>query len=149
MKEPTKKEVTEQLKEVTEQLKEEIRSRSLNKEHHLNTLKQLGVAEDRIRELEQLTKGTDVFQVSHPSNLFWHRYADHGLRIYTHGDDHDDSKQLLTRIPLFTNHDGKADTQSKIELLGKLQKLLCEAYETFPDDTISIEMFMSEDYVNF
>ena len=133
-------------KELTEQLKEEIRLRSLDKEHHLNTLKQLGVAEDRIRELEQLTKGTDVFQVSHPSNLDSHRYADHGIRIYT---DNGSGKQLLTRIPLFTHHDGEADTQRKIELLGKLQKLLCEAYETFPDDTISIEMFMSEDYVNF
>ena len=141
MKAPTKK-------EVTEQLKEEIRLRSLDKEHHLNTLKQLGVAEDRIRELEQLTKGTDVFQVSHPSNLFWHRYADHGLRIYTHGDDHDDSKQLLTRIPLFTNHDGEADTQSKIEILLKLQKLLSEAYESFPDEYIGVEIFMAENNVN-
>ena len=135
-------------KEVTEQLKEEIRSRSLDQEHHINTVKKLGVAETRIRELEQLTKGTDVFQVSHPANLFWHRYADHGLRIYTHGDDHDDSKQLLTRIPLFTNYHGEADTQSKIEILLKLQKLLSEAYESFPDEQIGVEIFMAENGVN-
>jgi len=141
MKAPTKK-------EVTEQLKEEIRLRSLDQEHHISTVKKLGVAETRIRELEQLTKGTDVFQVSHPDNLFWHRYADHGLRIYTHGDDHDDSKQLLTRIPLFTNHDGEADTQSKIEILLKLQKLLSEAYESFPDEHIGVEIFMAENHVN-
>ena len=139
MKAPTKK-------EVTEQLKEEIRLRSLDQEHHIRTTKELRVAENRIEALEQLTEGTDAFQVSHPSNLDSHRYADHGIRIYT---DNGSGKQLLTRIPLFTHHDGEADTQRKIELLGKLQKLLCEAYETFPDDTISIEMFMSEDYVNF
>ena len=104
--------------------------------------------EQRIEELEQLTKGTDVFQVSHPDNLFWHRYADHGLRIYTHGDDHDDSKQLLTRIPLFTNYHGEADTQSKIEILLKLQKLLSEAYESFPDEYIGVEIFMAENNVN-
>ena len=141
MKAPTKK-------EVIEQLKEEIRLRSLDREHHINTVKQLGVAETRIRELEQLTKGTDVFQVSHPDNLFWHRYTDHGLRIYTHGDDHDDSKQLLTRIPLFTNYHGEADTQSKIEILLKLQKLLSEAYESFPDEHIGVEIFMAENGVN-
>jgi len=141
MKAPTKK-------EVIEQLKEEIRLRSLDREHHINTVKQLGVAETRIRELEQLTKGTDVFQVSHPDNLFWHRYTDHGLRIYTHGDDHDDSKQLLTRIPLFTNYHGEADTQSKIEILLKLQKLLSEAYESFPDEYIGVEIFMAENNVN-
>tara|TARA_R110002126_G_scaffold2289_2_gene13313 strand:- start:119 stop:538 length:420 start_codon:yes stop_codon:yes gene_type:complete len=133
-------------KELTEQLKEQIGLRSLDQEQRINTVKQLRAAEKRIEELEQLTKGTDAFQVSHPSNLNSHRYADHGIRIYT---DNGSSKQLLTRIPLFTHHDGEADTQRKIELLGKLQKLLCEAYETFPDDTISIEMFMSEDYVNF
>ena len=136
-------------KELTEQLKEEIRLRSLDQEHHIRTTKELRVAENRIEALEQLTEGTDVFQVSHPANLFWHRYADHGLRIYTHGDDHDNSKQLLTRIPLFTNHDGKADTQSKIEILLKLQKLLSEAYETFPDEYIGVEIFMAENGVNF
>ena len=141
MKAPTKK-------EVTEQLKEEIRLRSLDKEHHIRTTQELRAAEKRIEELEQLTKGTDVFQVSHPANLFWHRFADHGLRIYTHGDDHDDSKQLLTRIPLFTNHDGEADTQSKIEILLKLQKLLSEAYESFPDEHIGVEIFMAENHVN-
>ena len=141
MKAPTKK-------EVTEQLKEEIRLRSLDKEHHIRTTQELRAAEKRIEELEQLTKGTDVFQVSHPANLFWHRFADHGLRIYTHGDDHDDSKQLLTRIPLFTNHDGEADTQSKIEILLKLQKLLSEAYESFPDEHIGVEIFMAENGVN-
>ena len=73
-------------KEVTEQLKEEIRLRSLDQEHHIRTTQELRAAEKRIEELEQLTKGTDVFQVSHPANLFWHRFADHGLRIYTHGD---------------------------------------------------------------
>ena len=135
-------------KEVTEQLKEEIRSRSLDQEHHINTVKKLGVAETRIRELEQLTKGTDVFQVSHPDNLFWHRYADHGLQIYTHGEDHDDSKQLLTRIPLFTGYHGEVDTQSKIEILLKLQKLLSEAYESFPDEYIGVEIFMAENGVN-
>ena len=141
MKAPTKK-------EVTEQLKEEIRSRSLDQEHHINTVKQLSAAEKRIEELEQLTKGTDVFQVSHPANLFWHRYADHGLRIYTHGDDHDDSKQLLTRIPLFTNYHGEADTQSKVKILLKLQKLLSEAYESFPDEYVGVEIFMAENNVN-
>ena len=141
MKAPTKK-------EVVEQLKEEIRSRSLDQEHHINTVKQLRVAEGRIEELEQLTKGTDAFQVSHPANLYWHRYADHGLRVYTHGDDHDDSKQLLTRIPLFTGYHGEVDTQSKIEILLKLQKLLSEAYESFPDEYIGVEIFMAENNVN-
>jgi len=135
-------------KEVTEQLKEEIRLRSLDQERHIRTTQELRAAEKRIEELEQLTKGTDVFQVSHPANLFWHRYADHGLRIYTHGDDHDDSKQLLTRIPLFTNYHGDPDTQSKIEILLKLQKLLSEAYESFPDEHIGVEIFMAENNVN-
>jgi len=135
-------------KEVTEQLKEEIRLRSLDQERHIRTTQELRAAEKRIEELEQLTKGTDVFQVSHPANLFWHRYADHGLRVYTHGDDHDDSKQLLTRIPLFTNYHGDPDTQSKIEILLKLQKLLSEAYESFPDEHIGVEIFMAENNVN-
>ena len=135
-------------KEVTEQLKEEIRLRSLDQERHIRTTQELRAAEKRIEELEQLTKGTDSFQVCHPKNLFWHRYADHGLRIYTHGDDHDDSKQLLTRIPLFTNCHGEPDTQSKIEILLKLQKLLSEAYESFPDEHIGVEIFMAENNVN-
>jgi len=56
---------------------------------------------------------------------------------------------LLTRIPLFTNHDGEADTQSKIEILLKLQKLLSEAYESFPDEYIGVEIFMAENGVNW
>ena len=141
MKAPTKQ-------EVIDQLKEEVRLRSLDQERHIRTTQQLRAAETRIEALQQLTKGTDVFQVSHPANLFWHRFADHGLRIYTHGDDHDDSKQLLTRIPLFTNCHGEPDTQSKIEILLKLQKLLSEAYESFPDEYIGVEIFMAENNVN-
>ena len=130
-------------------MKEEIRLRSLDKEHHINTVKQLRAAEYRIEELEQLTKGTDAFQVCHPKNLFWQRYADHGLRIYTHGDDHDVSKELLTRIPLFTSHHfGEVDSDRKIEILVKLQKLLSEAYETFPDEYVGVEIFMAENMVN-
>ena len=135
-------------KEVTEQLKEQIRLRSLDQEHHIRTTQELRAAETRIEALQQLTKGSDVFQVSHPSNLFWHRYADHGLRIYTHGDDHDDSKQLLTRIPLFTDYHGASDTTKKIEILVKLQELLSEAYESFPDEYIGVEIFMAENNVN-
>jgi len=135
-------------KELTDQLKEEVRLRSLDQERHIRTTQQLRAAETRIEALQQLTKGTDVFQVSHPANLFWHRFADHGLRIYTHGDDHDDSKQLLTRIPLFTNCHDETDTQSKIEILLKLQKLLSEAYESFPDEYIGVEIFMAENNVN-
>ena len=135
-------------KELTDQLKEEVRLRSLDQERHIRTTQQLRAAETRIEALQQLTKGTDVFQVSHPANLFWHRFADHGLRIYTHGDDHDDSKQLLTRIPLFTSCHGETDTQSKIEILLKLQKLLSEAYESFPDEYIGVEIFMAENNVN-
>ena len=141
MKAPTKQ-------EVIDQLKEEVRLRSLDQERHIRTTQKLRAAETRIEALQQLTKGTDVFQVSHPANLFWHRFADHGLRIYTHGDDHDDSKQLLTRIPLFTNCHGETDTQSKIEILLKLQKLLSEAYESFPDEYIGVEIFMAENNVN-
>jgi len=61
MKAPTKK-------EVIEQLKEQIRLRSLDQEHHIRTTEELRVAENRIEALEQLTEGTDVFQVSHPDN---------------------------------------------------------------------------------
>lgn len=138
MKAPTKK-------EVIEQLKEEIRLRSLDREHHINTAKKLRVAEERIGELEQLTKGTDAFQVCHPSNLSWQRAADHGIRIYTDGA----AKQLLTRIPLCTNYGfGEVDSRQKLERLVKLQNILCEAYEDFSDENITVELFMSEEYVN-
>ena len=147
MKAPTKK-------EVIEQLKEEIKLRSLDREHHIRTTEELRAAERRIEELEQLTKGTDTFQVSHPANLFWHRYADHGLRIYTHRDDHDDSKQLLTRIPLFTGYHSVVDEdywikeKRKMKILLKMKKLLSEAYECFPDEYIGVEIFMAENNVN-
>ena len=135
MKAPTKK-------EVIEQLKEQIRLRSLDQEHHIRTTEELRAAEKRIEELEQLTKGTDAFQVSHPANLFWHR------------DDHDDSKQLLTRIPLFTGYHSVVDEdywikeKRKMKILLKMKNLLSEAYECFPDEYIGVEIFMAENNVN-